>query len=176
MIAWTFAWIALAAVAMAAFVGDIRRATLALWVAGLSVGCIYLTVGAEALAIIQWIVCTLVAISFVFFAVMFGEYAPAKETLDRKKLATVGAILALGFAVALVIWVGARPQSGTLVDQLRELPKTGNNLSGLGKAILEGHVLSLEVLALTLFLVLVGGGVLARPERHPENTDTRGSA
>src|SRR5688500_17716981 len=74
MMGWIFAGVTLAAALMATFVGHMRRAILALWVAGLGVGGMYLTVGAEFLAIIQWIVSTLVTISFVFFAVMFGEY------------------------------------------------------------------------------------------------------
>jgi NADH:ubiquinone oxidoreductase subunit 6 (subunit J) len=39
-----------------------------------------------------------------------------------------------------------------------------NDLASLGKVIVENHIVSLEVLGLTLFLVLVGGGVVARPE------------
>ncbi|MGZ3698551.1 MAG: hypothetical protein ACXWP5_10475, partial [Bdellovibrionota bacterium] len=74
MMMWVFVGVTLSACATATLVGNIRRAALALWVASLGVGGIYLTMGAELLAVIQWVVSTLVAISFVFFSVMFGEY------------------------------------------------------------------------------------------------------
>lgn len=161
-VAWIFAGITLAAVVTAAFVGDIRRAVLALWVAGLGVGAIYLTLGAEMLAIVQWIVSTLVAISFVFFSVMFGEYGPASAPLrvDRAMVKT-GLSLLLGLGFAWMIWYGA----GQLPSDQLAQPAEGSDLAAIGKTLTGQHLLSLEVLALTLFLVLVGGGVIARPDR-----------
>jgi NADH:ubiquinone oxidoreductase subunit 6 (subunit J) len=64
--------------------GDTKRSILSLWFAGLSVGGLYLSWGAEFLAVLQWILSTLVAISFLFYAVMFGEYG-AKDPRDWKK-------------------------------------------------------------------------------------------
>src|ERR1700761_6658818 len=84
MMVWIFAGITLSAVLLATFVNQMRRAILALWVAGLGIGALYLTIGAEFLAIIQWIVSTLVTISFVFFAVMFGEF----NSVQSKKQGT----------------------------------------------------------------------------------------
>lgn len=69
---WVFAGLTLGAALMATFAFNIKRAILALWVVGLGVGAVYLTVGAEFLAIIQCMVSTLVTISLVFFSVMFG--------------------------------------------------------------------------------------------------------
>lgn len=163
MIGWIFAGITLGAALMATFVSPIRRAILALWVVGLGVGAIYLTVGAEFLAIIQWIVSTLVTISFVFFSVMFGEYNPPKE--QSKKSASQGVLLLalsviLGLSFSAIIWLGAEslPETAFVVE-----PKSGD-LSSLGRVLTHENLLSLEVLALTLFLVLVGGGVVARFE------------
>ncbi|MCM2322093.1 MAG: NADH-quinone oxidoreductase subunit J [Oligoflexia bacterium] len=150
----------LAAVTVAAFVRDIRRATLALWIAGLGAGGIYLTIGAETLAIVQWVTSTLVAISFVFFAVMFGEYGSQKGFFDRKRALFYGLGLAIGVSFAGLIALG----SGTIDAPMLEVPVSGNDLPALGKALTEDHLLSLEVLAFTLLMVLVGGGVLARPE------------
>lgn len=169
MIAVVFAAVALVAAAVAAFVSDIRRATLALWVAGLAAGCIFLTIGAEALAVIQWVLSTLVAISFIFFSVMFGEYGqggadfkgwrtlPVAE--KRRLLIAAGAVF-MGFAFSWLVWRAAGP----LPLDLLAVPTAGNDLQALGRVLTEEHLLSLEVLALTLFLVLVGGGVIARPE------------
>ena len=52
-ISWVFALITLGAVGMATFVSDLRRAVLSLWVAGLGIGAIYLTLGAELLAVVR---------------------------------------------------------------------------------------------------------------------------
>jgi NADH:ubiquinone oxidoreductase subunit 6 (subunit J) len=161
MIGLIFAGITLSAVLMATFVNHTRRAILALWVAGLGVGAMYLTVGAEFLAIIQWIVSTLVTISFVFFAVMFGEYNPpvAVESERNNTLLTVLSVV-LGGAFAAVIWLG----SESLPEGPLMAPAQGSDLGVVGRTLTQDHLLSLEVLALTLFLVLVGGGVIARSE------------
>lgn len=160
MISLAFAGVTLSAVVMATFATHMRRAILALWVAGLGVGAIYLTLGAEFLAIIQWIVSTLVTISFIFFSVMFGEYnAPViRNSGNDLLLAVLSIVLGAGFAA--VIWLGANviPESAFV------MVASGNDLGVLGKSLTQDHLLSLEVLALVLFLVLVGGGVVARSE------------
>jgi NADH:ubiquinone oxidoreductase subunit 6 (subunit J) len=161
MMGLVFAGITLFAVLMATFVNHTRRAILSLWVAGLGVGAMYLTVGAEFLAIIQWIVSTLVTISFVFFAVMFGEYNPSevKEVKKNDLLLTILSLI-LGSSFAAVIWLGA----GALPEEPMILPVQKSDLGVVGRTLTQDHLLSLEVLALTLFLVLVGGGVVARSE------------
>jgi NADH:ubiquinone oxidoreductase subunit 6 (subunit J) len=51
------------------------------------------------------------------------------------------------------------------------MPAAGNDLASLGKVMVENHIISLEVLALTLFLILVGGGVVARPESSGDGNE-----
>lgn len=174
MISWIFSIIALGGALTATVVQGMRRATLALWITGLAMGCLFLTVGAETLAILQWIISTLVAIALFFFAVMFGEYESKKDeqvpfykTLNRKTVVSAIIATVIGLAFAAIIYLGASdfPASPT------PAPAAGNDLASLGKVIVENHILSLEVLALTLFLILVGGGVVARPE-PTENDST----
>lgn len=159
-VCWVFAAIVLGAGALACFVGDLRRAVLALWVAGLGVGAIYLTLGAEVLAIVQWIVSTLVAISFIFFSAMFGEYGPGEGLRLDRGLVKAGLGVAVGAAFAWVVWSGTFGVPEDLVGH----PAEGTDIAALGRSLTREHLLSLEVLALTLFLVLVGGGVIARPD------------
>lgn len=170
-VCWIFAGITLGAVIAATFVGDIRRAVLSLWVAGLGIGAIYLTLGAEVLAVVQWIVSTLVAISFVFFSAMFGEYGPGDGFKIDRHLIKTGLGVLVGAAFAWVIWFGA---SSLPAEQLVQ-PMEGTDISAVGKALTGQHLLSLEVLAMTLFLVLVGGGVIARPDGGGE-TEEEGSS
>src|ERR1700756_4739407 len=113
-----FAGITLSAVLMATFVNHTRRAILSLWVAGLGVGAMYLTIGAEFLAIIQWIVSTLVTISFIFFAVMFGEYnLPTPRGVGNSLVLTfLSLFVGAGFTAA--IWTGGRefPESAFVLE------------------------------------------------------------
>lgn len=160
IVTWVFAFITLAAVLLATFVSDLRRAALALWVAGLGVGGVYLTIGAELLGVVQWIVSTLVAISFVFFTAMFGEAGIGDPRPLRRRAIGWGLGLALGLAFAAIIWLGT--QGFPEIDLA--VPRAGNDLLAVGRTMADEHILSLEVLALTLFLVLIGGGAVARPE------------
>jgi NADH:ubiquinone oxidoreductase subunit 6 (subunit J) len=167
MISWIFSIIALAAALTATFVVGMRRAILSLWITGLAMGCLFLTMGAETLAILQWIISTLIAIALFFFAVMFGEYESEqgtqqtlKQLLNRKFIVSMIIAIVVGGAFAAVIHLGAADFPAGPVAQ----PERANDLAALGKVLVENHMLSLEVLALTLFLVLVGGGVVARPE------------
>jgi NADH:ubiquinone oxidoreductase subunit 6 (subunit J) len=161
IICWIFAGITLGSVITATFAADIRRAVLSLWIAGLGVGAIYLTLGAEMLAVVQWIVSTLVAISFVFFAVMFGEYGPGESLKLDRGLVKVGLAALLGLGFSWMIWFGA----SRIPEQALTQPPAGADVEAIGRVLTRQHLLSLEVLALTLFLVLVGGGVIARPDR-----------
>jgi NADH:ubiquinone oxidoreductase subunit 6 (subunit J) len=176
MICWIFSSIVLGAAATAALAPRMRTAILALWVAGLFMGCVYLSLGAETLAVIQWIISTLVAISLFFFAVMFGEYERKESfmsylngalTLDRARILslTMALILAVGFA--FMIFLGA----SQVTPEMLALPKEKNDLTTIGIVLTKNHLLSLEVLSLTLFLILVGGGVIARPLTLPRGEE-----
>ena len=160
MMTLIFIAIILASALTATFVRHIRRAILALWVTSLGVGGLYLTMGAEFLAIIQWMISTLTTLSFIFFSVMFGEYNSATAKENRKDILRIGLAIALGVGFTAIIALGSRP----LIEGLLLMPREDIDLSLLGKQLTEDHFLSLEVLALTLFLVLVGGGVIARSE------------
>ncbi|MFL5812040.1 MAG: NADH-quinone oxidoreductase subunit J [Bdellovibrionia bacterium] len=167
MISWVFSAIALGATLTATVVQGMRQAILSLWIAGLAMGCIFLTVGAETLAVLQWIISTLVAIALFFFAVMFGEYESQqrekrslRQMLNRKVIVSTLIATAIGAAFAAIIYLGSADLPGGPIPA----PAAGNDLASLGRVMVENHIISLEVLALTLFLILVGGGVVARPE------------
>ncbi len=171
MMVLVFSGLTLGFVFMAAFVTPIRYAILALWVAGLGVGAIYLTIGAELLAIIQWIISTLITISFVFFSVMFGEYNDRVESVQTQSKKISGNFLLtflsglMGVGFTLIIWQGTKDLPMGIPDSLPQLV----DLSMMGRLLTQENLLSLEVLALILFLVLLGGGVVARFEGEEES-------
>lgn len=161
---WMFGSLAVLGVAQATFDSQPWRSILSLWVAGVCVGGIFLNVGAEFLAIVQWIVSTLIAISFVFFSVMFGEYRGAAsegEVKESRRERLIFGLVSgfLGLSFAFVIGLGS---SGFSVDSAPGSSQP--SLSVLGRKLTQEHLLSLEVLGLALFLILVGSGVIARSE------------
>ncbi|MFZ9595164.1 MAG: NADH-quinone oxidoreductase subunit J [Bdellovibrionia bacterium] len=162
MMGWVFSGITLVAVFMTSFDGNMKRSIFALWVAGLGVGAIYLTIGAEFLAMVQWVVSTLVTISFVFFSVMFGEYktSVSHETSNPWVLKFFALVLGLGFAGV----IGVGTQNFSLKNF--SVDSGGADLALIGQKLTQENLLSLEVLALTLFLVVVGAGVIARSEKR----------
>ena len=163
MMPWIFIGITFSAALIATFVRQMRRAILALWVASLGIGGLYLTLGAEFLAIVQWVMSTLTTISFIFFSVLFGEYNTPPGRTDRtgrKDILRTVLSIVLGCGFTAIIWLGAQSlPEGSLL-----FPSHAADVAVLGRTLTQDHLLSLEVLALTLFLVLVGGGVVARSE------------
>ena len=151
--------ITIAGAVAATFMDDVRGAILALWISGLGVGGLFLSSGAEMLAIIQWIIATLGVLSFVFYAVMFGEYH-LKDTRPLKPK-VISAILPVlgGSAFTALIWVGTRDLPG-----LTEASPAPQDMAALGKLLTENHLVSLEILGLSLLLTIVGAGVIARTE------------
>jgi NADH:ubiquinone oxidoreductase subunit 6 (subunit J) len=157
-----FAALVLGAAGVAAWVSSTRRAILALWVAGLAVGGIYLTLGAELLAVVQWVVSTLAAIAFLFFAVMFGEYR-SEEREPARQRAAMGVVAGLaGAAFAAAVAYAARE-----ITPAAPASPERHDLLAQGLSLVQQHLLSLEILGLTCLLVIVGGGVIARPEAGP---------
>ena len=172
MIFWLCSIITLGAGVAATFIADMRLAVFFLWIVGMGAGGIYLSAGAELLAVIQWIVSTLLAISFIYYSVMFGEYKVSDSSkISRKLILLILPVLA-GAGLATVLWFAARqlPDMPT-TDVFSLTVRASNSIKGvadLGKSLVQDHLLSLEILALTLFVVVIGSGVVARPEVKDE--------
>jgi NADH-quinone oxidoreductase subunit J len=163
MMVWIFSAIILVSALSAVLATNVRTSALALWLTSLAVGGIYLTVGAEELAIIQWIVATLIAISFSFFSAMFDEQE-GFHLESRKRIAFLSLALLVGATFVAIVFLGwfSHPVGSF---ELPSVGAGGNDILALGRTLTEKHLLSLEVLAVTLFVVLIGGGVIARPEK-----------
>jgi NADH:ubiquinone oxidoreductase subunit 6 (subunit J) len=167
-----------AAIAAAAF-SDLRRAVLALWVTGLGVGGIYLSLGAELLAVVQWSVSTIAAISFFFYATLFGELGVADDRPARQRALACVLPGAAGLAFAVVVVVSAQRLLGWTISDLVEAAQPAENqtLARMGRRLVEGHLPALQVLGFLLFLVVIGAGALARPEvRTGADAPPRGDA
>ncbi len=158
---YVFAILALVTATLATIAHDLKYSILSMWIAGLATGAIFLTVDAEFLGIVQWIVSTLVAISFVFFGVMFGDFESNEKKKGKANYLMVSCASVLGLSFSALLWLAMK-------DNARLEITTDTHafeIKEVGKALVSTHILSLEVLAITLFLVLVGCGAIARIEK-----------
>lgn len=148
----------IASALLAALSNDRRHVVLGLWVCGMSMGGIFLSFGAEVLAMVQWIVATIAGISFLMASSMCGELGEKAPSPRSKFDLLQAAIVGIGMtAVSGVALLRFSPEVGAF-------PQSGQDLQALGQLLTEKHSISLNVLAVTLLLVLVGGGVLSRAE------------
>jgi len=133
--------------------GSERRSAYCAWICGLSVGAIFLGYGAEFLAFAQWILSTLIASMFVLYSVIFGESKP--DRVERSKLRGLVFLSFVGLTASFVLDVWP-------ITQIRT---EAGSVFLLGKRMVEDYFLALLMLGFMLFLVIIGAGVIARPER-----------
>ena len=154
------------------------RAILALWVAGLGAGGLYLSVGAEYLAWVQWVVGTLVTVSLIFYAVSCDPGPPPSRSGGtplgppfRRGVfwSSPGfglqALICGSLFTGLVYWSASSLEATRLPNPVVE--PLWSPLARLGVQLSGPHLVAVEVLGLTLFLVVVGGGVIARVGGRP---------
>jgi NADH:ubiquinone oxidoreductase subunit 6 (subunit J) len=154
------------AAAFAIAVSDTRKVVLSSWVASTSAGALFLCSGAEYLALVQWIVGTLVAISFLVYASMFGEYGVTDSRSSRDRIFDLIPALALGAAFFCMVMLGAQGLGGGVASSLPAAPALATDLAGVGQAFSERHIISLELLGFLLLTVLIGAGVISRPTQR----------
>ena len=170
LVFWILAIVLLGSASVAAWVRDLRVAVLALWIAGLACGGIFLERGAEFLGICQWILSTLSAVVGFFYAIFLGEFG---VKASRPKGRTVGAFLlsvcwvgVLVFAVHESAWQGNASAGWSHLPALDFSPQQG--LSALGQIIVEENLLAFEVLILMVFMAIIGASVISRSNRETE--------
>jgi NADH:ubiquinone oxidoreductase subunit 6 (subunit J) len=156
-----FSVLTVAAALVAVMLSDMRRVIVAAWVAGMSAGALFLAYGAEYLAIVQWLTCTLVAVSFLMYATLFGGYASLDARPKRQKIfdAIPAAAVAISLFVILIVAVAGKNTS---------LAGPAPDLTAIGESLTGKHVISLELLGFLLLAVLIGAGVVARAEGAEE--------
>lgn len=162
LLTWFFGALAVGAAAGAALLPGLRAAVLSLWVAGLSGGALFLSLGAEAIAVTQWVISTLGAFSLIFYSVMFGEYHPGTKRSAPVHPWRILVMGALSVGVLVIVSLAAESSVGSV--PVNAPAQAALSLDDLGGALAGRHFLALEVLGILLLLTLVGGGVMARPE------------
>lgn len=145
----------------AVILSDMRKVIVASWVASMSAGALFLSYGAEYLAIVQWLVGTLVAISFLVYASLFGGYASVDARSKREKIFDGIPAAVIGLSFFAIVTVAALGK-----DVVAE--GSAADLAAMGQSLTSKHVISLELIAFLLLAVLVGAGVIGRAE-SPES-------
>ena len=152
MMMWFFGGIALGAAVAATVIRDIRRAVLLLWLAGMACGCIFLSCESEILAVTQWSVSTLVCFALLYFTLLLGGHR--SHGYEVKLIPILAIPVSVGFGI--VIFLAAPP-----IESFVQPPRS--DLHAFAQILAKNQVVSVEVLALTLLAVIVGAGVLGRP-------------
>lgn len=151
-----FSMIALTSAGGVALSSSRRTTALFLWCCGMAVGGVYLAVGAEFLAVVQWLLAILIGLTVVFYSVLFEK--PELRPRGAAEWVYVSGLL-LG---VLAIFATKGYQSIESLSVIHE-PKTVP-LRGIGRELLYRHPLAIEILGLTVFLSVVGVGVISRAE------------
>lgn len=157
-IALVLSVLAAVAAVVVVVIDRLRSATLFLWICGMAVGGVYLSFGAEYLAVVQWILSTLAALSFIFYSILFGE-----EQKKQERWMWPMASILVGIGLVLVLTLNLRDLSPA-----EKINGLGTTLALLGRTIISEHFLALKVLIVALLVVGVGAGILSRPETEGE--------
>jgi len=159
---WFFSGLVIFSAVVATLARSLRIAGFSLWICGLGVGGIYLSLGAEFIAIFQWIVATLTGLMFVFYSILLGG---REQSISWTKFLLV---VGLGVTFLWITWLCVQ----TVPAWESPLFKS-EGLVALGERLIQEHLLPLEILAITLFLTIVGSGVIARPESDDDRMDKK---
>ena len=142
----------------AAVVTRLRVALVCLWGASLCVSGLFLGMGAEFLALALALLSTLVATVLVFHTELFGR----RERVPNWLVALVAFLL--GDVFVVIVWASVQDVAGgwTIEDGPRA------TLSDIGLSIVNEQFLSAQLMAIILLTVIVGLGVISRPEVKKE--------
>ena len=167
MMIWVFGIATIIAAGVAATLENTRRSILFLWLAAMLLGCLFLSCECELLAVVQWIVSTAVCLSLMHFSTLLGEYSISwkdefREKTKLKLIPLLSVPIALGFGLLIAFGEKDLGSAKFLPASLEAVEAV--DLHALGRIMVDRHLLSIEVLALTLLAVIIGGGVIARQE------------
>lgn len=125
---------------------------IALWLCGITLGAIYLHMGAEFLAIVQWLLSTLLCMALVFHAILLGD----QDELPSGPQWFV--VLPLTTALFVVIgWVAYSSVLGSVPLQWNYY-----GLMDFGKKLVSDYFLTVVVAGLGALIALIAIGSLER--------------
>lgn len=138
-----------------------RTSILLATLAGFFSGAGFLSLGAEYLAITQWLVCGISALGLLFFEMMFGNEMPwSKKTKQYDLiLALLAAVSICGIFLYAVLGDFTSEGLSLRLDQSLSAASMGD----LGIVMTRKFFIVLQIVGFLLLVAIVGSGVLARP-------------
>lgn len=138
---------------------NVVHAALYLVVTLLSVGGVYLVLGAEFTAWVQILIYVGAIVILFLFGLMLTKAPIGRDVLDNQQR-WVGAVVGLGIFVGLVYLIQSAFPFG---DATRPAAFSGST-SVVGEAIFRTYVLPFEAISFLLLAALIGAIVLARKD------------
>jgi NADH:ubiquinone oxidoreductase subunit 6 (subunit J) len=148
---------------LAVFSRNMQRSILALWMMGISLSGFFLLEGVGFLAVLQGFVSTGMALSLVFFSLLFGEWKVLKEPESLKQRMRLVFSVGLGACFGGLVWEGAQLFLSSGLMQ-KNSATHAQGLGALGKVLNTEQALSFLIFVLIMLFVMVGSGVVARLE------------
>ncbi len=137
-----------------------------LWVSGLLAGALFLDLGYEVLAVFQWIISTLMGLLGLFYFNLLGELDSSSSQRSTSLNALRPLLLKILTAGLFAVFVYLGTQSAMRSVGVEE--RTGEILGGisrLGEELAKEQFLSGQMIGLAILLLVIGTGVIVRPEK-----------
>jgi NADH-quinone oxidoreductase subunit J len=138
---------------------NVVHAALYLVVALLSVGGVYLVLGAEFVAWVQILIYVGAIVILFLFGLMLTKAPIGRDTLDNQQR-WVAALVGLGVFAGLVFLIDRAYHLNT-TQRFAEFPAS---TARVGSSIFHGYVLPFEAISFLLLAALIGAIVLARKD------------
>jgi NADH:ubiquinone oxidoreductase subunit 6 (subunit J) len=127
---------------------------------GIFVGSIYLTLGFETIAFVQWFLTLFMSLAFSVYSYLFvGE---TKERSWRRVVRdqVIPAILIMTLSLIISI------TSNSIIVAFGDFQRM-EDVATFGRRLIQQHLFAILLMGVILFLCIVGAGVLGRPEMRP---------
>lgn len=124
---------------------------------GISVGGVYLSLGFETLAFIQWFLTFILSLAFSVYSYLFVD--EQKETSWKVIVRDQVIPGALVLLLSIIITLGAH----TAILAFSEFQRM-EGVAAFGRRLIQEHLFAILLMGVILFLCIVGVGVLGRPE------------
>ncbi len=139
---------------------NVVHAALYLVVTLLSVGSVYLLLGAEFTGWVQILIYVGAIVILFLFGLMLTKAPIGRDTLDNQQR-WVGVVVAAGVFVGLVFLI---QQAWPMKDAQNTYGAFSGNTGVIGEAIFRSYVLPFEAISFLLLAALIGAIVLARKD------------
>jgi NADH-quinone oxidoreductase subunit J len=139
---------------------NVVHAALYLVVTLLSVGGVYLVLGAEFVAWVQILIYVGAIVILFLFGLMLTKAPIGRDTLDNQQR-WIGAVVGLGVFAGLAYLIQS---AFPLADAVNDYGSSPGDTGAIGLALFHDYVLPFEVISFLLLAALIGAIVLARKD------------